>query len=54
MTRTKPPSNKVLTIRLTEADFQKLETYCSHNQRTKTEVLVEMIRKLKLYSYSKA
>lgn len=47
MTRTKPPSNKVLTIRLTEADFQNLEAYCSKNQKTKTEVLVEMIRKLR-------
>ena len=48
MTRTKPPSNKVLTIRLTEADFHYLEVYCSQNEKTKTEVLVEMIRKLKL------
>lgn len=47
MPRTKPPSNKVLTIRLTEADFHLLEDYCAHRGKTKTEVLVDLIRRLK-------
>ncbi|MFP4006716.1 MAG: hypothetical protein ACLFV6_01735 [Spirulinaceae cyanobacterium] len=47
MPRTKPPSNKVLTIRLTEADFHLLEGYCADRGKTKTEVLVDLIRRLK-------
>ncbi|MEC4804955.1 MAG: hypothetical protein SAJ12_02250 [Jaaginema sp. PMC 1079.18] len=47
MPRTKPPSNKVLTIRLTEADFHLLEGYCAHQGKTKTEVMVDLIRRLK-------
>lgn len=46
MPRTKPPSNKVLTIRLTESDFHHLEEFCAQKGKTKTEVLVDMIRRL--------
>ncbi len=49
MPRTKPPSNKVLTIRLTEADLSTLETYCLAKGKTKTEVIIEYIRRLKRY-----
>jgi hypothetical protein len=50
MPRTKPPSNKVLTIRLTESDFRHLEEFCAEKGKTKTEVLVDLIRRLKLPS----
>jgi len=49
MPRTKPPSNKVLTIRLPEADLQTLEMYCLAKGKTKTEVIIEYIRRLKRY-----
>ncbi|MGA1263451.1 MAG: hypothetical protein ACO331_06020 [Prochlorothrix sp.] len=48
MPRTKPASNKVLTIRLPEADLQHLESYCVERGKTKTEVILEIIRRLKL------
>ncbi|MGQ4647116.1 hypothetical protein [Lyngbya aestuarii] len=47
MTRTKPPSNRILTIRIPEADLQHLEAYCFSKGKTKTEVLIGLIRKLK-------
>ncbi len=48
MSRTKPPSNKVLTIRLPEAEWQHLEAYCLAKGKTKTEVLLDYIRRLKV------
>ncbi|WP_017304079.1 hypothetical protein [Spirulina subsalsa] len=48
MSRTKPPSNKVLTIRLPEGDLSHLEEYCLSKGKTKTEVILEMIRRLKI------
>lgn len=48
MPRTKPPSDKVLTIRLTGAELDHLEDYCASKGRTKTDVIRELIRKLKV------
>jgi predicted DNA-binding protein len=47
MPRTKPPSDKVLTIRLPASELEKLESYCIKKGRTKTDVIREMIRKLR-------
>ncbi|AVP90048.1 ribbon-helix-helix domain-containing protein [Synechocystis sp. B12] len=46
MIRTKPKSDKVLTIRLPEKDLVHLERYCAAEGRTKTEVLRQLIRNL--------
>ncbi|WP_168166501.1 ribbon-helix-helix protein, CopG family [Moorena producens] len=48
MARTKPISDKVLTIRLPEKDLQHLEAYCIEQGKTKTEVIRGLIHKLKL------
>ncbi|MCC5899680.1 ribbon-helix-helix protein, CopG family [Sodalinema gerasimenkoae] len=48
MARTKPPSNKVLTIRLPVGELERLEEYCLKRGKTKTDVLREMIRKLRV------
>ena len=37
-----------LNIRITTEEKDKLKKYCEENQRTQTEVIREMIRKLKL------
>ncbi|MBW4493361.1 MAG: hypothetical protein KME26_09820 [Oscillatoria princeps RMCB-10] len=47
MARTKPPSDKVLTIRLPSNELEHLEDYCTNKGRTKTDVIREMIRKLR-------
>ncbi len=52
MARTKPPSDKVLTIRLPASELDRLEHYCLERGRTKTEVLREMIRRLRPSSVS--
>ena len=46
MVRTKPKSDKVLTIRLPEKDLIHLERYCRAKGRTKTEVLRQLIQGL--------
>lgn len=46
MVRTKPKSDKVLTIRLPEKDLMHLERYCSAEGRTTTDVLRQLIRAL--------
>ena len=46
MVRTKPKSDKVLTIRLPEKDLIHLERYCRAKGRTKTEVLRHLIQGL--------
>ncbi|MBE9175583.1 ribbon-helix-helix protein, CopG family [Synechocystis salina LEGE 06155] len=46
MIRTKPKSDKVLTIRLPEKDLVHLERYCAAEGRTKTEVLRQLIQNL--------
>ncbi|NEO29452.1 MAG: ribbon-helix-helix protein, CopG family [Symploca sp. SIO3C6] len=48
MARTKPLSDKVLTIRLPEKDLKHLETYCIEQGKTKTEVIRVLIQNLKL------
>ena len=48
MTRTKPKSDKVLTIRLPETELEHLEAYCLSKGKTKTEVLRTLIQRLKL------
>ncbi|MGA1132758.1 MAG: hypothetical protein ACO31I_10910 [Prochlorotrichaceae cyanobacterium] len=48
MPRTKPVSDKVLTIRLPQSDLVHLESYCFQRGKTKTEVVLEMIRRLKV------
>ena len=48
MARTKSKSDRVLTIRLPEKDLAHLETYCIAFDKTKTEVLRELIRGLKI------
>ncbi|NJK75150.1 MAG: ribbon-helix-helix protein, CopG family [Oscillatoriales cyanobacterium RU_3_3] len=39
---------KVLTIRLPEAEMLRLEAYCENSGRTKTDVIREQIRNLKV------
>jgi len=46
MVRTKPKSDKVLTIRLPEKDLIHLERYCHAQGRTKTDVLRQLIQGL--------
>ncbi len=46
MARTKPKSDKVLTIRLPERDLLKLEAYCRADGKTKTEVIRQFIHSL--------
>lgn len=46
MARTKPKSDKVLTIRLPDQDLQHLEAYCLAHGKTKTEVLRGLIQSL--------
>lgn len=48
MARTKPRSDKVLTIRLPEHDLQHLEAYCMAHGKTKTEVIRAMIQTLQV------
>ena len=48
MARTKSKSDRVLTIRLPEKDLTHLEAYCIAYDKTKTEVLRELIRDLKI------
>lgn len=50
MARTKPPSDKELKIRLPKNELELLEAYCTKHGKTKTEVLREWIRSLKLDS----
>ncbi|AIE72902.1 MULTISPECIES: ribbon-helix-helix protein, CopG family [unclassified Synechocystis] len=50
MVRTKPKSDKVLTIRLPEKDLVHLEKYCTAEGRTKTEVLRQLIQSLPVVS----
>ena len=45
-------SDRVLTIRLPELELEKLEAYCHATKRTKTDVVREMIRKIKIKSAS--
>ncbi|MGB5595652.1 MAG: hypothetical protein WBM32_01565 [Crocosphaera sp.] len=46
MARTKPRSDKVLTIRLPEKDLLRLEAYCLVDGKTKTEVIRQFIHSL--------
>ncbi|MGK7882350.1 MAG: hypothetical protein AB4060_19950 [Crocosphaera sp.] len=46
MARTKPKSDKVLTIRLPERDLLRLEAYCRADGKTKTEVIRQFIHSL--------
>jgi predicted DNA-binding protein len=46
MARTKPKSDKVLTIRLPEKDLLRLEAYCMVDGKTKTEVIRQFINNL--------
>ncbi|ACK66775.1 conserved hypothetical protein [Rippkaea orientalis PCC 8801] len=46
MARTKPKSDKVLTIRLPEKDLLHLESYCIHQGKTKTEIIRALIQSL--------
>ncbi|MCC3421673.1 MAG: hypothetical protein JGK24_23960 [Microcoleus sp. PH2017_29_MFU_D_A] len=39
---------KVLTIRLPEVEMLRLEAYCANSGRTKTDVIREQIRNLKV------
>lgn len=48
MARTKSKSDRVLTIRLPEKDLAHLESYCMAYDKTKTEVLRDLIRGLKI------
>lgn len=50
MARTKPPSDKDLKIRLPQNELEHLEAYCAKHKKTKTEVVRELIRNLKLDS----
>lgn len=50
MARTKPPSDKDIKIRLPKNELEHLEAYCAKHGKTKTEVLRECIRNLKLES----
>lgn len=46
MARTKPRSDKVLTVRLPERDLLRLEAYCMADGKTKTEVIRHFIHSL--------
>ncbi|MBO3462649.1 ribbon-helix-helix protein, CopG family [Aetokthonos hydrillicola] len=41
-------SDKVLTVRLPDIELDRLEKYCEQNKRTKTDVVREFIRRLKI------
>jgi hypothetical protein len=43
-------SKQWITFKVSELEMQALETYCQQTQRTKTDLLREMIRKLPTYS----
>jgi hypothetical protein len=43
-------SKQWITFKVSEIEMQALETYCQQTQRTKTDLLREMIRKLPTYS----
>ena len=45
---TKPAATVAVTFRLPEAERRILERYCGESQRTKTDVLRELIRALDL------
>jgi hypothetical protein len=40
--------NKSIFFRLTEEEFAHLEDYCQANERTKSDVLRDLIRKLRI------
>lgn len=42
------PSDKTITIRLPHHELEHFEAYCAKAGRTKTDVLRELIRKLKV------
>ncbi|NJN21537.1 MAG: hypothetical protein HC812_10625 [Leptolyngbya sp. RL_3_1] len=48
MARTKPRSDKVLTIRIPEKDLRRLEAFCILQEKTKTEVIRGFIRQLEV------
>jgi hypothetical protein len=50
MARTKPRSDKVLTIRIPEKDLKHLESYCIAHGKTKTEVIRSLIQQLEAVS----
>lgn len=50
MARTKPRSDKELKIRLPKHELELLETYCTKHEKSKTEVVREWIRSLKIDS----
>ena len=52
MARTKPKSDKVLTIRLPERDLLRLEAYCMADEKTKTEVIRQFIHSLPIQESS--
>ncbi|MEB3830536.1 hypothetical protein [Phormidium sp. CCY1219] len=41
-------SDRVLTIRLPGIELERLEAYCEMTKRTKTDVLRELIRKIRV------
>ena len=43
-------SKQWITFKVSELEMHALETYCQQTQRTKTDLLREMIRKLPTYS----
>ncbi|MBD2304854.1 molybdenum-pterin-binding domain-containing protein [Chroococcidiopsis cubana CCALA 043] len=43
-------SKQWITFKVSELEMQALETYCHQTQRTKTDLLRAMIRKLPTYS----
>ena len=50
MARTKPRSDKVLTIRIPEKDLKRLEAFCIEQEKTKTEVIRSLIQQLEVVS----
>jgi hypothetical protein len=48
MARTKPRSDKVLTIRIPEKDLRRLEAFCIFQEKTKTEVIRSFIHQLEV------
>ncbi|QIZ73188.1 hypothetical protein [Oxynema aestuarii] len=54
MSNKKRLSDKVLTIRLPAVELERLETYCDLNKRTKTDVIRELIRKIRVPSPSES
>lgn len=41
-----------ITFKVSELEMRAIETYCSQAQRTKTDVLRELLRKLPTYTNS--